>query len=108
MEYGLLALIAIVVGGGTAGGLLITWGCHRRLLALEENLKVILLAYDDRLSQLTKIVTRQDKSEAAKIRWSGKEIKETAQAQALLALNGGAAVEPVGHPWDPRTWGRSG
>lgn len=106
MEYGLLVVIACVVGGGTAGGLLVSWGCHRRLLMLEENLKVILLSYDDRLNQLTKIVVRQDKTEAARIRWSGKELKDEAAAKALLALNGGGG-QPAPHAWDPRTWGET-
>mgnify|MGYP003547991167 FL=1 len=105
MEYGILLFIASALGAGTAGGFLAAWSCHRRLLALEENLKVILLAYDDRLIQLTKIVVRQDKSEAAKVRWSGKETKDQEAASALLKL--GSATDVPGHAWDPRTWGQT-
>jgi len=106
MEYGILFGIACVVGGGVAGGLLTSWGCHRRLLALEENLKVILLAYDDRLNQLTKIVTRQDKTAAAEARWSGKKTKDEETLKALTTIAANGTVEPAMHPWDPRTWGR--
>lgn len=102
MDYGILALISLVLGAGVAGGLLSAWSCHRRVLALEENLKVILGAYDDRLNQLSKIVIRQDKTEAAKARWSGKELKEEALAKSLYSS------EPPPHPWDPRTWGKLG
>ena len=105
MEYGLLVIIACVVGGGVAGGVLVSWGCHRRLLALEENLKVILLAYDDRLNQLSRIVVRQDKQEAAKVRWSGKAEKDEATLKALTNLSANGGATPAGHPWDPRTWG---
>ena len=99
--------MACVIAGGVAGGMLSAWGCHRRLLALEENLKIILVSYDDRLNLISKIITRQDKSAAAEARWSGKEKKETEQAGALLKLAGNAAIEPAPHPWDPRTWGKS-
>jgi len=105
MEYGLLFLVALVVGGGVAGGLLSSWGCHRRLLTLEENLKVILLAYDDRLNELSRIVVRQDKREAAETRWSGKKEKEDATLKALQNLGASNGGAPAGHPWDPRTWG---
>jgi hypothetical protein len=104
MEYGFLVVIAICMGGGVAGGMLVAWGCHRRVLALEQNLKVILDAYDDRLNQLSKIVIRQDKSEAAKIKWSKKSADEEALAAHLAKP---ASVNGPGLPWDPRTWGDS-
>jgi hypothetical protein len=101
MEYGLLALISLVLGGGVAGGLLNAWSVHRRLLALEENLKVILGAYDDRMNQIQKIITRQDKTAAAEARWGKKDI-ELEKIKALATPNAAP------HPWDPRTWGSNG
>jgi hypothetical protein len=104
MEYGLLVVISLCLGSAVCGGLLSAWSCHRRLLALEETLKVILTAYDDRLNQLSKIVVRQDKTEAAKIRWSGKAAQDEALAKSLTA----AAPALARHPWDPRLWGKDG
>jgi hypothetical protein len=104
MDYVFLLVLTLGLGAGVAGGLLSAWSCHRRLLALEENLKTILMAYDDRLNQLTKIVVRQDKSEAAKTRWSKKDIDETTLAKTLTSLSGGTGQDVIGHPWDPRTW----
>lgn len=100
MDYAFLGLIALVVGGGVCGGLLSAWSCHRRVLALEETFKLVMTSYEDRINQLTKIVVRQDKSEAAKTRWS----KKDAEVEAIAALAKNNA-NPVGHPWDPRTWG---
>jgi len=105
MEYGILLFIASALGCGVAGGFLASWSCHRRILALEETLKVIVTAHDDRLNQLTKIVVRQDKSEAAKVRWSGKTAKEDALVESLKTLPGQTTLIDAGHPWDPRTWG---
>jgi len=99
MDIAILILIACALGGGVAGGLLSTWGCHRRILALEETFKLIATSYEDRINQLTKIVVRQDKSDAAKVRW-GRADKQLEEIKQL-------ATQPpqVGHPWDPRTWG---
>jgi len=99
MDIALLLLIACALGGGVAGGLLSAWGCHRRVLALEETFKLVMTSYEDRINQLTKIVVRQDKSEAAKVRW----VKADKQLEEIRQL----ATQPpqVGHPWDPRTWG---
>jgi len=105
MEYGILVLIAIVLGGGVAGGMLSAWSCIRRLLALEESLKLVLMSYEDRINQLTKIVVRQDKSEASKTRWSKKELSDEALAKTLTATHPDQTSFIVGHPWDPRTWG---
>jgi len=106
MEYGLLLFIATALAAGVAGGLLSAWGCHRRVLALEENLKIILVAYDDRLNQLSKIVIRQDKSEAAKARWSKKDVDENALVKTLTEPGPQYGSTVVGHLWDPRTWGK--
>lgn len=106
MELGILALIALVLGAGVAGGLLNAWSCHRRLLAIEENLKVVLGAIDDRINMLQKIVIRQDKSEAAKARWSKKDREDDEIGQLLSAKAKGPLLDM--HPWDPRTWGKTG
>ena len=100
MEYALLVLIALCLGGGVAGGLLSAWSCHRRILALEQNSQLLFTSLEDRIGQLTKIVVRQDKSEAAKTRWS----KKDAEVEAIAAL--AKTTQPNNlHPWDPRTWG---
>jgi hypothetical protein len=108
MEYGLLLLITAVVAGGVAGGLLGAWSCHRRILVLEETWKVMSVCYEDRLKQIEKIITRQDKSAAATIKWSKKAAEEEALA-AILAkpANGATPAAVAAHPWDPRTWGDS-
>lgn len=106
MEYGILVLIAAVVGGGFAGGLLNAWSAHRRILAIEENLKIVLGALDDRINMLQKIVIRQDKSEAAKVRWSKKEREDDEIGQLLSAKPTGGFATP--QAWDPRTWGKNG
>jgi len=108
MDYAFLALIALCLGAGVAGGLLSAWSCHRRLLALEENLKVILDAFNDRLNQLSKIVIRQDKSEAAKARWTKKDQEEAGLLKTLTADPTDFTSSRIGHPWDPRTWGKGG
>jgi hypothetical protein len=105
MDYVFLLLIALCLGAGVGGGLLSAWNCHRRLLALEENLKIILDAFNDRLNQLSKIAIRQDKSEAAKTRWSKKDVEESALAKSLTTVLPGQSESFPGHPWDPRTWG---
>lgn len=105
MELGILAVIALVLGAGVTGGLLNAWSCHRRLLAIEENLKIVLGAIDDRINMLQKIVIRQDKSEAAKVRWSKKdrEAEEIEKMLTVKPLDNG--IMPAA--WDPRTWGKS-
>lgn len=106
MDYAILLLIAGCLGAGVGGGVLASWNCHRRVLVLEENLKVILTAYDDRLNQLSKIVIRQDKSEAAKARWSKKDIDDATLIKSLTGPSTQHETNSAGHPWDPRTWGK--
>jgi hypothetical protein len=103
MDYVILVLLACALGAGVGGGMLSAWSCHRRLLALEENLKIILDAYDIRLKRLSDIVIRQDKVEAAKIRWSKKEQADHDLAALLKekAEKGDALT-----PWDPRLWAK--
>jgi len=106
MEYGILVLIALTLGAGFAGGLLNAWSAHRRILAIEENLKIVLGALDDRINMLQKIVIRQDKSEAAKVRWTKKEQDDNEVARILTGKPLGSPAMPAA--WDPRTWGKSG
>jgi hypothetical protein len=107
MEYGLLALIALVVGAGAAGGVLTGWSCHRRVLVLEESIKVYITAFNDRLNEVERIATRDQKREAANFKWSKKAKDEEALAANLTRDPNGTALIPAGHAWDPRTWGRS-
>lgn len=106
MDYGILVLMALVVGGGVAGGLLSAWSCHRRVHALEEYTKIQHTANEDRFNQLSRIVTRQDKTEAAKARWSKKDVDENTLVKTLTDQSAGTLSQVVGHPWDPRTWGK--
>jgi hypothetical protein len=104
MEYGILALIASVLGGGVAGGLLAAIGYHRRLLVLEESITVYRTAVNDRLNELERITTRDIKREAANIKWSKKSTADEALAQQLVSRS----ANGPGHAWDPRTWGQGG
>jgi len=72
MELGLLAVIALVLGGGVAGGLLTTWSLYRRTLRLE-----------DIVNQLQDIVTRQDKRKAAEVRWTKADLQAAQLAEAI-------------------------
>jgi hypothetical protein len=100
MEVVTLVIIAACLGAGVAGGLLSSWACHRRLLVIEETFKLVVTSLEDRIEQLTKIAVRQDKSDAAKVRWSKKEHEEHALVKDLVTTT------PSLHPWDPRTWGK--
>lgn len=104
MEYGILLFLTIALAAGVAGGFLASWSCHRRLLVLEEDTKVRNVATADRFNQLEKIVVRQDKSEAAKVRWSKKEIDDAATLKQLTNVNNNGGA-PATLPWDPRVWG---
>lgn len=104
-EYGLLILACLLAG--VIGRLLVDFSWHRRLLALEEGIKAVLIAYDDRLNELTRIVTRQDKREAGETRWKKKNAEDEATLKALTDTRGESLSPAVGHPWDPRTWGKS-
>lgn len=102
MDYALIAMIAACLGAGVAGGLLSAWSCHRRLLAIEENLKILFQAYDTRLAQIEKLLVRLQKQEAVGIRWDKAKSKDEALALSL-SQNPPVAVK---HPWDPRLWGK--
>jgi hypothetical protein len=106
MDIVLWLTIAACLGAGVAGGLISAWSCHRRMLVLEETFKLVVVSLEDRIKQLTNIAVRQDKSEAAKVRWSKKETDDHALLKQVADASGGSSL--VGHPWDPRTWGRGG
>jgi hypothetical protein len=85
MEYALLLLIAMVLGGGVAGALVTTWRLHQRTFRLEV-----------RLNAVEETVTRQDKVAAAKVRWSKAEV----QAKELVeAMKGQKPVSDPVNPW---------
>jgi hypothetical protein len=107
MEYGILALIALVVGAGVTGGVLAGWSCHRRVLVLEESIKVYITSFNDRLNEVERIATRDQKREAANVKWSKKAKDEEALAANLTRDSGVNALVQPGHPWDPRTWGKT-
>jgi formiminotetrahydrofolate cyclodeaminase len=107
MELGLLTLIACTLGGGIAGGLLSAWGCYHKLLALELTLKAVFTGYEDRFNELERITTRDVKRAAVETRWRKGKDKDEEFAKELIAANTNLPVGPVGHPWDPRTWGGS-
>jgi hypothetical protein len=103
MDYALLLLIALVLGGGVSGGLLTSWSCHRRQLALEQLVKTLQLSYDVRMDKLEAVVTSRIKTEAAKSRWSKKEAEDLALAQALTKEQNGEVSIPAA--WQASTWG---
>ena len=106
METASVMIIAACLGAGVAGGMLSAWSCHRRVLVLEETFKLVVVSLEDRIKQLTAIAVRQDKSEAAKARWSKKEQDDHALAKALALTGPDPTTPAAGHPWDPRTWGK--
>lgn len=106
METASVIIIAACLGAGVAGGVLSALACHRRMLVLEETFKLVVVSLEDRIKQLTTIAIRQDKSEAAKTRWTKKEVDEHALLKQVTDASGGQGSSLVGHPWDPRTWGK--
>ena len=81
MDLVVLISIFAAVALGIAVWLLLSWTMLRRQLALEHYVKTLEEALAARLDTLGKIKERQDKSEAAKMRWSKKELEE----QAMMA-----------------------
>jgi hypothetical protein len=106
MEIATVMVIAACLGAGVAGGVLSSWACHRRLLALEETFKLVVTSLEDRIEQLTKIAVRQDKSAAAQARWSKKEEHDHSLVKHLTDSRSDQTSSFLGHPWDPRTWGK--
>ena len=98
MDYGLLIAIPLGFVAGLGGGLLTSWSCARAVLALESTVATLRLGYDDHFAKLDQIVTRQDKTTAAQMRWS----KKSADEEALAAtLKNGATPVPfvLPHGW---------
>lgn len=101
MVFEILLVMALALVAGTVSGLLISWRWFQRLLAIEQYLKVREKAVDDLLAQIDKKATREMKSDAAKARWSKREMEEEALASSLARSD----QKPNIIPWDPRTWG---
>lgn len=76
MELGLILLIAVILGGSVAGGLVTTWKLHRRMLRLE-----------DIVNTLQDITTRQDKKAAAQVRWSKADLQAAELMKAQQRTN---------------------
>ena len=92
-----VALLVTIMAGGAAGiavWLLLAWTMLRRQLALEHYVKTLEEAVAARLDTLGKIKERQDKSEAAKVRWSKKELEEQAHLADLQAKTVPIAFPP--------------
>jgi len=85
MDIALLVVIACVLGGGVAGGLVTTWSLYRRTLRLE-----------DLVNTLQDIVTRQDKRKAAEVRWTKADLQA---AQLAEAMKHSADKPQPGNPW---------
>ena len=85
MDIALLLSIFIGISVGIAVWLLLSWTMLRRVLALEHYVKTLEEAVAARLDTLGKIKERQDKSEAAKVRWTKKELEEQAHLADLQA-----------------------
>jgi hypothetical protein len=88
---------------GVLGGLLGSWSSYRYQLVLDQRQKAMETMFDDRLNQIQKIVTRQDKTAAVETRWKKSKQADEALATELTAV---PAVRPAMHPWDPRLWGK--
>ena len=83
MDIVVLVSIMAGVAVGIAVWLLLSWTMLRRQLALEHYVKTLEEAVAARLDTLGKIKERQDKSEAAKVRWTKKELEEQAHLADL-------------------------
>jgi hypothetical protein len=93
--------VSLVVG--VLGGMIGSWSSYRYQLVLDQRQKAMETMFDDRLNQIQKIVTRQDKTAAVEARWSkAKKVDE----KLIEELTTVPAVRPKLHPWDPRLWGK--
>jgi hypothetical protein len=88
---------------GVFGGVLGSWSSWRYQLVLDQRQKAMETAYDDRLNQIAKIVTRQDKTAAVTARW---EKSKKADEKLVEELTGTSGVPARVVPWDPRLWGK--
>jgi hypothetical protein len=89
---------------GVLGGLIGSWSSYRYQLVLDQRQKAMETMFDDRLNQIQKIVTRQDKTAAVTARWEKGKKADEKLAEELTAL---PALVPRVPPWDPRLWGKS-
>lgn len=79
----MLVSIFAAVALGIAVWLLLSWTMLRRQLALEHYVKTLEEALGARIDTLGKIKERQDKSEAAKVRWTKKELEDQATLKEI-------------------------
>lgn len=93
--------VSLVVG--ILGGLIASWSSYRYQLVLDQRQKAMETMFDDRLNQIQKIVTRQDKTAAVTARW---EKNKKADEKLIEDLTTAPVVQQKLHPWDPRLWGK--
>jgi hypothetical protein len=94
---------AISLFVGVLGGLIGSWSSYRYQLVLDQRQKAMETVFDDRLNQIQKIVTRQDKTAAVMARWEkGKKADEKLAEELTPARD----PRQVMLPWDPRLWGK--
>ena len=81
-----IVLFVSVLAGlsvGIAVWLLLSWTMLRRQLACEQYVKTLEVTINARLEAVSKVKERQDKSEAAKVRWSKKELEDQATLKEI-------------------------
>ena len=76
MDNAILVLIALVLGGGTAGGLLGAWGGIRRTLALKTRVDALELDLELFKRQLVAEIKRRSGQEGLDQRKRNKEIED--------------------------------
>jgi len=72
MDYAILVLIALVIGGGVTGGVIRAWSLHAELRRLRDEVG----ALHDRIQS-------EQKKRAANGRWSNQDIKEELKTAPL-------------------------
>ena len=76
MDTAILMMIALVLGGGTCGGLLGAWGAVRRTLALKTRLDALELDLELFKRQLVAEIKRRSGQEGLDQRKRNKEIED--------------------------------
>jgi hypothetical protein len=104
MDYVYLVNFAVSLIVGVIGGLIGNWSSWRFQLVLDQRQKTMETCYDDRLNQIQKIITRQDKTAAVTARWEKSKKSDEALAQELTTV---PAARSRVLPWDPRLWGKT-
>jgi predicted transcriptional regulator len=94
-------VVSLIVG--ILGGLIGHWSTIRFQLVLEQRQQAMEVVLNDRINQIAKIVTRQDKVNAVETRWAQKKTRDETLVKELTEL---PLAKPAPHPWDPRLWGK--